>query len=292
MTPAIELRNISKFYGKNQALKGVSLSLRPGGFYILLGKNGAGKSTLMRILMRYEPPDEGHGTVLGQPLESESDGFNLQIGYVSEAIDYVLPLKMKKLFAYFAEIYPDWDQKLFEGVLAELRIDLNKHFRELSRGQKMQVAFAAAIAIRPKILLLDEITAVLDANARGFFMDYLGKFTREGGTVVMATNIVSEVQNHANHVVLLSDGKVSLDSSFTELPDRFVKIRRKPGDRTAIFDDGECIDVALNSDGSTSHIVTREVAARFRLAPDLIDHRGITAEEIFIYFTRSKARQP
>lgn len=290
MKPAIELSKISKFYGQNQALCDVSLSIYPGGFYILLGKNGAGKSTLMRLLMRYEPPDSGLGTVLGRPLESESDNFNLEIGYVSEAIDYVLPLRMNKLFKYFAEIYPNWDQKLFEGVLSELRIDLDKYFRELSRGQKMQVAFAAAIAIRPKILLLDEITAVLDANARAFFMDYLGKFTREGGTVVMATNIVSEVQNHANHVVLLSGGRISLDAPFAELPSRFVKIRRQPGERDPIFDREECVEVSLNSDGSTSHIATIEFAKANGLRDSMVDQRSITAEDIFIFFTRTKAR--
>lgn len=290
MSPTITLKNISKHYGSQRALNSVSLEFHGGGFYVLLGKNGAGKSTLMRILMRYEQPDEGTGTILGAPLESDDDKLNLDIGYVSEALEIALPLRLNRLFSQFSEIYPRWDQKLFEGMLSELRIDLNKYFRELSRGQKMQVAFAAALAIHPKVLLLDEITAVLDANARSFFMDYLNRFTRNNGTVVMATNIVSEVQNFANHMVLLHNGHVNLDIPFSDLSKRFVKIRRRPNDNAALFSDKECVEVCLNSDGSTSHVMPRELADRNTLSPDVLDNRGITAEDIFIYFTRSKWR--
>jgi ABC-2 type transport system ATP-binding protein len=285
MNWAIELDNVTKYYGSNAALKGVNLKLEAGRFYILLGKNGAGKSTLMRLLMRYEIPDSGTGSVLGRSLESESDDFNLEIGYVSEALDYQLPMRMKQLFSYFAEIYPNWDQNLFEGMLRELKIDLNRRFKELSRGQKMQVAFAAAAAIRPKLLVLDEITAVLDANARGFFMDYLGRFVRQGGTVVMATNIVSEVQNYANHMILMHDGHVSLDVPVSELSKLFVKIRRRDNDQHPAFEQSS-VEVSLNSDGSTSHILTRAEAGRLGVPDALYDYRGITAEEIFIYFTR------
>lgn len=290
MKIAVELTNISKYYGSSRALQNVSLQFREGGFYILLGKNGAGKSTLMKVLMRYETPDSGSGTVLGFPLESESNDFNLEIGYVSEALDYHLPLRMNRLFSYFSEIYPKWDQSLFEGVLHELKIDLKKHFRELSRGQKMQVAFSAAIAIHPKLLLLDEITAVLDANARGFFMGYLGKFVRSGGTVVMATNIVSEVQNYADHMVLLHDGSVSLDVPVSDLSKLFLKIRCRPGERHRVCDEKACVEVSLNSDGSASYIVGRDVAVSYEIPQQLLDHRGITAEEIFVYFTRRGAR--
>ncbi|MBI3557673.1 MAG: ABC transporter ATP-binding protein [Deltaproteobacteria bacterium] len=286
MSLAIKLVNVTRSYGSNLALRGVSLELEAGNFYILLGKNGAGKSTLMRLLMRYEMPDTGSGTVLGQPIDSESDAFNLEIGYVSESLDYHLPLRMNKLFSYFAEIYPRWDRAIFEGMLRELRIDLNKHFRELSRGQKMQVAFAAAAAIQPKLLILDEITAVLDANARAFFMDYLGRFTRQGGTVVMATNIVSEVQNYANHMILMHDGLVSLDVPVRDLSKLFLKIRRAQNEPHPIFNTTDCVEVALNSDGSTSHIVSRELSQKFEVPERLHDYRGITAEEIFIYFTR------
>lgn len=285
---AIELKNISKSYGGNHALKNVSLSLRPGELYVLLGKNGAGKSTLMRVLMRYEPIDSGSGRILGRDLHDESDDFNLEIGYVSEAIDYVLPLKMKKLFTYFARIYPRWDQRLFESLLSELRIDLGKYFRELSRGQKMQVAFAAALAIRPKILLLDEITAVLDANARSFFMGYLGDFTRQGGTVVMATNIVSEVQNHAGHLVMLGDGQVNLDVPVSRLPALFVKVRRLPEDPNPAFRSPDCVEVGVNSDGSFSYVLPREGFEGRGFPADCLDHRGITAEDIFIYYTRNQ----
>jgi ABC-2 type transport system ATP-binding protein len=284
----IQLQKISKSFGRNIVLKDVSLKLEQGKFYALLGKNGAGKSTLMRIIMRYEQADAGEGWIFNKSLDDDADELNLQIGYVSEALDYLLPVKIEKLFSHFGGIYPKWDQGVFDNVLRHLRIDQTKYFRELSRGQKMQVALAAAIAIRPKLIVLDEITAVLDASARSYFMNYLGKFTKEGGTVLMATNIVSEVQHYADHMILIDEGRVKLDLPLSEVSKMFCKLRKQFGREHDVFKDDTCVEVGINSDKSTSYLISADRVQKYRFADEIYDNRGVTAEELFIYYTRGQ----
>jgi ABC-2 type transport system ATP-binding protein len=288
----ISLTQVSKTFDTSPVLQNITLNLQPGKFYALLGKNGSGKSTLMRILMGYEHPDAGSCSVLGRDLGRDSSARNFDVGYVSENLDYQVQLNVRALFKHLSGLYPKWDQKIFESILQTLGLDQSKYFRQLSRGQKMQVAFAGILASKPRLICLDEITAVLDANARSYFMSYLGQFVKEGGTVLMATNIVSEVQHFADHIILLEANQIRLDIPLTEIPKMFCKVRKKFGEKQAIFDDPSCIEVSLNSDNSTSHLLLREAAAKYTLEEGLLDKRGVTAEELFIYYTKKSGTTP
>lgn len=292
MNPAlIEFRGISKSFGGNVVLRDVTLKLEQGRFYALLGKNGAGKSTLMKILMRYEQPDKGESWIFDKPLSGDFGEINREIGYVSESLDFALPLKIRELFKHWATAFPKWEQRVFDDFLAKLRVDQDKYFKELSRGQKMQVAFAAAAAIKPRLIVLDEITAVLDAAARQLVMNYLGAFAREGGTVIMATNIVSEVQHYADHLILIDDGKILFDKPLADVSKTFRKLRKPQGQEHEIFRDPSCVEVGLNSDGSLSYLIDGAAASRHTLTHELDDKRGVTAEEIFIYHTRKRGNE-
>lgn len=282
----IELRDITKSFGKRSVLKQVSLKFDRGKFYALLGRNGAGKSTLMRILLRCELPDSGTGKLFDQDLDSDSPEPNFEIGYVSESLNYQIPIKIAGLFSKLGKLYPKWNQRLFDDTLKRLRLDTNQFFRELSRGQKMQVAFAAAIAIEPSVIVLDEITSVLDASARSYFMSYLGKFVKAGGTVLMATNIVSEVQHFADHIILLDSGSVKVDSPLADLSKLYSKLRRQVGQDHEVFRDSTCVELSVNSDKSTSYLIDATRTLRYQIPEALYDRREITAEELFVYYTR------
>lgn len=289
-TPIVQISHISKTYGEQPVLRDISFNLDAGKFYALLGKNGAGKSTLLRILMRTELPTSGTGRILGRSIDEDCGDLNQSIGYVSENIDYAFPMSVQQLFSRFNGLYKNWNQSSFENVLQNLKFDSSKSFKQLSRGQKMQVAFAAALAIQPKIVLLDEITAVLDANARSYFMRYLGQFVKGGGTVLMATNIVSEVQHYADHLIFIDDSHIKLDLPIKQISEKFCKLRKQTNTTHPVFDDENCIEVTLNSDNSTSFMIPQDKIGRYKILPELMDKRGITAEEIFIYYTRGKLR--
>lgn len=286
--PAIQLERITKRYAGREILSDIDLSLGSGQFCALVGKNGVGKSTLMRIVARQELPNSGHGKLLGKDMSIDDHRFNQDIGYASESLEFVLPVRIRTFFKHFSRSFERWDAKLFDEVLETLGLSQNSYHKQLSRGQRMHVAFAAAIARKPKLLLLDEITSVLDANARAYFMGLLKEFTGGGGTVVLATNIISEVQHYADRLVLLHDRTVKINQTMKQVSAIYKKLRKNKGEEHPIFLDPACAEVALNSDGSQSFIVPGDLLEKHSVADSMRDNRGITAEEIFIYFTRKR----
>jgi ABC-2 type transport system ATP-binding protein len=242
----------------------------------------------MRILMRQEAPDQGDGIAFGQPFSGLGQGMNGQIAYVSESIDFQVKETIEGFFRFFGGFYPNWDHAVFLSFLATFRLDPRKRFGELSRGQKMQTAFAAAAAMRPKVIFLDEITAVLDASARTHVMNYLAAFCEQGGSVIMATNIASEVVQLRCHLWLLQGGTLQINQPIDDVTAAHVKLR-KGGDSThPLFECADCVSIGYNSDGSESFVIPERVWQESNPVPGLLDRRGIDAEDLFVYFTRRK----
>jgi ABC-2 type transport system ATP-binding protein len=236
--------------------------------------------------MRHEPADTGSGFIFGIPLNRDECELNHQIGYVTETIDYAIGGSTELLCkTLLPRIYRNWDRELFATVATELSLDLKKKFSQLSRGQKMQVAFAVALSIRPKLLLLDEITSVLDARVRAFFMSHLSKLVKNGSTVVMATNIISEIHNHADQLLLLEGGRICLNSAMSEVSKQFKKFRKATSDHHALSNDPACLEIGINADGTVSYIITSESAMKYEIPDQFRDGRAVTAEDAFIYFT-------
>ena len=290
MANLIQITEVSKSYYGKTVLENVSLGINGGLFYALLGKNGAGKSTLMRILMRHEAPDTGGGLAFGVPFSGNDQSVNHQIGYVSEMIEIHSFRDIGSFYKQYGKFFRAWDQALFESFIQRFKVDPSKRFHELSRGQKMQVVFSAAVAIQPKVLFLDEITSVLDASARAYVMDYLGGFCKAGGAVVMATNLVSEVERYVDHIWWLDNRRILINQGVKDLKNQYVKLRRTLGEDSPVFHKPHCISVGVNSDGSESYVMVKQKfdAAKPENAEALYDRRALSAEELFIYLTRDR----
>jgi ABC-2 type transport system ATP-binding protein len=279
---ALQLRGIHKRYGRNHVLRDITLSMSAGNFHVLVGRNGAGKSTLLRILGRREPPDAGEAMLFGRSLADDLAEHGRDVAFVSEATDYAVPTTMGAFFAGYSEIQPGWEWEPFEASMRTLGVDLDKSFGALSRGQRMQVACAVALAGKPRLVLLDEVTSVLDARARPYFVDALVDLCRAGGTVLMATNIVSEVRDAADRLLLLEEGAVRIDVSVAELSERFVRLVRIPGRDHAAFTSTACLPIGKGDDGRARWLIPRDEAAARDLPDDLVDPRKVTPEEAFI----------
>jgi ABC-2 type transport system ATP-binding protein len=283
MSLAVDVRDLSKNYGKTKVLSGVNLQLEPGRFYALVGKNGAGKSTLMRLLMRHEAPDTGAGSILGISIDEDTVELNARIGYVSETIDYALPIAMNEIFAEYAHGYPGWDEACFRRCVQELGLDLEKKYRELSRGQRMQVCLGAALAIRPRLLLLDEVTSVLDPRARGYFLNQARELARSGTTVLLATNVVTEIQLYYDHLILIDGGAIRMNAPAGELKQRFRKLMRNRGVEHPVFHDPACREIGVSGDG-VACLLPEDAARRYPIADGLRHPGEVTAEDVFVYY--------
>ena len=287
-SPILTLQGVRKQYGANLVLENLDLEIHAGRFYALLGRNGTGKSTLMRLLMRHEPFDAGRGTAFGENMELDGALFNQNIGFVSEGVAFNFSrLDVNGVLAYQKSLRPRWDDAYVAEALKVLKIPGHAGFGALSRGQKMQVAFLAATAFWPKLLLLDEITSVLDLVARDFFLRRLDRYVDEGGTVVVATNIISEVQHYIDQVILLHGRKVRFNSSLSDLRKEFVKIVKRKEDQNAVYGDPDCVELGVGAGGEIHFLVPRELGKQ--LPPQLVLDEAPSISDVFLFM--SKARE-
>lgn len=284
MKKIVEVKSLAKNYDKKIVLKNINFNLSAGEFCILLGENGAGKSTLLKILMGSEFSDRGEIKLFDLDPGKHPDIINQKIGIISESFSIDLPITIKDFFPYFASIYKNFDTDFFKKLCRERKFDINKNFKNYSRGQKMQLALMLYLSIQPEVLLIDEVTSVLDVYARKYFMSLINKFVKNGGTVIMTTNIISEVQTYATHLLLLKNGRLAINSSIQEISNKFVKIRRKKEDIHDVFLDRDCYWAGDNSDGSISYIIPTTLLSRYKIPESFQDRRSVLIDDIFIYF--------
>lgn len=215
---SISVESLTKVYGQQRAVDGISFSAQPGvlGF---LGPNGAGKSTTMKILTGYIPQTEGKATVCGFDVETQSLEVKRNIGYLPESNPLYQDMYVRESLAFIADIHqvPDAAKRIDEVIeLTGLTPEKHKKISQLSKGYRQRVGLAQAILHDPQVLILDEPTSGLDPNQligiRQLIRD-LGKTK----TVVLSTHIMQEVEAVCDHVVIINKGKIVANDTLERL---------------------------------------------------------------------------
>lgn len=281
-----ELNNIKKKYLGNTVFDNLDLQLHSGNFYAVLGKNGSGKSTLIRVLAHREAVNDGAAKVLGVDLDHDFAEVANDLAFVSEATFMTPGVKVHDMIELYAKIYKRWDRKVEQELVAGFRLDTKKRSGELSRGQLVQMALVLNLSYNPRLILLDEVTSVLDASAREFLMSVLAERAKRGVTVVLATNIVTEVQHVANALILIGERRVKVNASKDQLSSEFVKIERQPSTDSPIFRRESCVEVGLSNHGNPLYLIARKDLDSKFVTQEQISQEPITPNEIFIYLTR------
>lgn len=263
----------------------MDLQLEAGRFYAILGRNGSGKSTLMRILAHREAASGGEAEVLGVRLEDDFAERASEIAFVAEGSLYPAPLALAEIFPFYRAAFPGWSEDLARGLLGAFGLGLEKRVGELSRGQLVQLAVSLQLAYGPRLILLDEVTSVLDAKARGTLLKELRARVAGGATVLLSTNIVTEVQGIADSFVLLGDKRVKISAPAAELAESFIKLRRSLSDDHPVFGAKDCVEVGLGDGGTPLFLLSKEDAALHAGCELFIAREAITASEVFIYLS-------
>jgi ABC-2 type transport system ATP-binding protein len=222
----IEVAELSRTFGKKEALRDISLSVRQGQVFGLVGENGAGKTTLIRHLLGAYEAERGTVRVFGHNPVGNPVAVLARVGYLSEDRDLPQWMRVRELMTYTAAFYPDWDKAYADGLLERFSLDPHAKIKQLSRGEKAKAGLLVALGHRPDLLLLDEPSSGLDAVAR---KDILGEVVRsvanEGRTVLFSSHLLDEVERVSDHVAMIHEGVVSLDMPMDELKEshhRFV----------------------------------------------------------------------
>jgi ABC-2 type transport system ATP-binding protein len=257
MGKIIELSDVFKSYCKKKVLEKVSFSLDGGQFITMIGCNGAGKSTTLRILAGIDNVDDGKVSVLGSNPFQFNYPHRADIFVIHEHVELTSTLNLLDLMKLYRSVFPKWDNKIFNNCLKARKISLKKHYHELSRGQKMQFLLMVGLAANPKIMFLDEITAVIDIEGQRYFLDQLKNYTSSGGTVVITTNILSELNEYTDHLLLLQDTSVMVNERVSELQKKFIMLKQT--EEHAIFSHPKAAKLRKDYDGKMLYLIPRSV---------------------------------
>ncbi|WP_302272803.1 ABC transporter ATP-binding protein [Brachyspira aalborgi] len=213
----ISVKNLTKYYGDFQALKGISFEIKSGEIVGILGPNGAGKSTTLRILTCYFNPTSGDAIIDGKSILDEENNVKKIIGYLPESAPLYNDMCVFDYLVYMADIQELERSKLNERLhyvvnVCGLKEVISKPIGELSKGYKQRVGLAGAIIHDPKILILDEPTNGLDPNQIVEIRELIKELGKEK-TVLVSTHILSEVEATCSRAIIINKGNIIADDT-------------------------------------------------------------------------------
>ena len=254
MESIIKTRELSRAFGRRQVVRDLTLSVPEGSIFALIGPNGAGKTTTIKTLVNILEPNSGEATVLGTRSTKLGPAQFQQIGYVSENQELPDWMAVGELLAYCKPMYPNWDDTFCTSLLRQLDLDPKQKIKSLSRGMRVKAALLSSLAYHPRLLILDEPFAGLDALVREeFILGILELTGQDRWTVLMASHEIDEVERLADWIGILNKGRLELCESVTSLQARFRQIEVRVSD-----------DVPLPSHLPVSWLLAEKAALRLQ----------------------------
>ncbi|MBU6409409.1 MAG: ABC transporter ATP-binding protein [Verrucomicrobia bacterium] len=228
--PVIEIRSLTRRYGRFEAVNDLNLAVRPGRCYGFFGRNGAGKTTTIKCLLNLLRPTSGAVRVFGMDPRHGEVAVKSRLSYVPDTIAFYPWMTVGDTLDYFASFRPRWNRGIQDDLLSRFQLNPRQKAMELSRGQKTQLALVAAICPEPELLLLDEPTSGLDPIVRREFIETIIGAYQSGGrerTIFVSTHLISEFEGLIDEFTIIEQGRERLTMEADAARDRFKKIRAR-----------------------------------------------------------------
>lgn len=205
---AIQLSNLTKYYGKSRGILNLNLDVKEGEFFGFIGPNGAGKSTTIRTLLGLITPSSGQAKIFDETIRRRNPQIRSHIGYLpSEAVFY-RGMNVKDLLKLSADLhYKDCSAER-EILCRRLQLDVNRKVDELSFGNRKKVAIVSALQHQPKLLILDEPTSGLDPLMQREFFHIIRERNEQGATVFLSSHVLSEIQRNCTRAAIIREGRI------------------------------------------------------------------------------------
>ena len=288
-TPAIEVTNLVRRYGRTDAVDGLSLRVPAGRCYGFFGRNGAGKTTTIKCLLNLLRPTSGTTSVFGLDSRRDEVAVKRRIAYVPDLVAFYPWMTVGQTLAYFASFRKHWSASIESTLLEQFRLDLRQKTSHLSKGQRTQLALITAICPEPDLLVLDEPTSGLDPIVRREFIQTVIGAYQDGDpgnrTVFVSTHLISEFEGLIDEFTIIDRGRAVLSLEADTARERYQKIHARfagdpgpidlPGARV-LRRDTRSLEVVVN--GNSAQVFERLRAH----SPETLDTEALSLEEIFV----------
>ncbi len=233
----VELEGLSKSFGRTRALDGVSLTIQPGEVFGYLGPNGAGKTTTIRLLTGMLRPTSGQARIFGLDTWRDAVEVHRLIGYVPGDASLYPRLTGRQHVAYLEHLRGTPSAAAARAIADRLDLDLGRPAGQLSRGNRQKLAVVLAWMSSPRLLVLDEPTSGLDPLVQQEFAALLREHTAAGGTVLLSSHVLAEVQRVADRIGVLRAGRLIAVERLQQLLEKSLhRVRASFADRVAETD--------------------------------------------------------
>jgi ABC-2 type transport system ATP-binding protein len=222
----IVTHELSKSYGRVEAVRELSLSVKAHHITAFLGLNGAGKSTTIKMLLGMIRPSGGSREVLGKPIRGERDSVDLRgrVAYVSENKQLYGYMTVEEIIRFTRPFYSDWRADIERKLLATYELPLTRKIESLSKGMRTKLALLLALARRPELLILDEPSEGLDPLGIEQMLESLVAQCGEGTTIFFSSHQIPEVERIADEVCILHRGRLMLNTSLDQIRESYRQV--------------------------------------------------------------------
>lgn len=290
----IQVNGLCKGYnGSSYVVTNIDMQVEKGTIHGLIGHNGSGKTTIIKCLTGIFPPDMGEVLVNGEQVYN-NPAVKAGIGYVADTNQMFRGYSMKKMADFYSKIFPDFSMEDFYSYAKLFEIGLEKKVKQMSKGQQMRASFVLNLARHPKVMILDEPTAGLDAIAKKELLDCLVlAVENEEMTVVISSHHLGELEKICDNITVLRDGRVAIEDTLDEVTGQIVKYQ-------VVFPEGapkelyewEALCHIFNV-GSVYTVILKHDVEEFSeqmkaLGAVMVEEMPVGLEESFIYMNQKE----
>jgi len=206
-------------------LTDLNFTISPGCITGIIGENGAGKTTLLKTISGVLRPTQGSVTFDGSDVLNDH-AIRHKIACITEEAEYFKYARVKDVLNFMNDVYSDFDLNHFHNLNQEFQIPLDTKIQKLSKGMRMKVSLMVGLAIRPKLLLLDEPTTGLDPSSRKKLFEVLMKEVAENGTsVLISSHLLNDLEQVCDHILMIKEGRIINHSSLEHLKSTIRQIQ-------------------------------------------------------------------
>lgn len=280
----IEVRDLTKSYGKTTALNNVSVTFKENCIYGLLGRNGAGKSTLLNIISGRTFADSGEVLIDGVNASGNDSALG-KVHLMSEQLLYNPSLKVRDMFRTASFYYPDFDTEYALKLCSEYELDTNRKLSKLSTGYRTIAKAVNALACGAPIVFFDEPVLGLDANHRDLFYKHVvNRYSEHPATFVISTHLIEETAGIIERAVVIQKGELLLDNDVEEVRSMGYSVSGKAADVDSFANGRELMGEDVLGGLKTVYIKGQLNEAEL---PDGLTAEPMNLQNIFIHLTNS-----